>query len=143
MVHEWRGAAGAAAWQIGTPSLLAAAPLRRALRLFAEAGMAAVRAKSLALTGYLMELLEADGLLAEPFGYRIGTPREEWRRGGHVAVEHAEGARIARALKARGIVPDFRAPNVIRLAPVPLSNSFHEVWRVVRALREIVVSGEH
>ena len=143
MVHAWRGAAGAAAWQIGTPSLLAAAPLRGSLRVFADAGMAAVRAKSLALTGYLMELLEAAGLTGSRYGYAIGTPREPERRGGHVAVEHVEGARIARALKGRGIVPDFRPSNVIRLAPVPLYTSFHEVWRTVGALREIVEEGEH
>ena len=143
MAFDWAGGEGAGAWQIGTPSLLAAAPLRGALRVFAEAGIGALRERSLRLTGYLMGLLEAEGLLEEPFGYRIGTPREPARRGGHVAVEHAEGARIARALKARGIVPDFRAPNVIRLAPVPLYTSFHEVWRAVGALREIVAEGEH
>lgn len=139
----WAGAAGAGAWQIGTPSLLAAAPLRGALRLFAEAGIEAIRATSLALTGYLMDLLEADGLTEAPFGFRIGTPRRDEARGGHVAVEHPEGARIARALKARGIVPDFRAPNVIRLAPVPLYSSFHDVWRAARALRAIVEQGDH
>ncbi|MDP9364112.1 MAG: kynureninase [Chloroflexota bacterium] len=143
MAFDWAGGDGAGAWQIGTPSLLAAAPLRGALRHFAEAGIGALRERSLALTGYLMELMEAEGLLGDAFGYGIGTPWEEQRRGGHVAVEHPAGARIARALKARGIVPDFRAPNVIRLAPVPLYNTFHEVWRAVRALREIVERGEH
>jgi kynureninase len=143
MAVDWAGAAGAGAWQIGTPSLLAAAPLRGSLRLFAEAGIDALRAKSLAQTGYLIDLLEADGLTDPCFGYGIGTPREPERRGGHVAVEHAEGARIARALKARGIVPDFRPPNVVRLAPVPLYTSFHDLWRVGRALREIVERGDH
>ena len=143
MAFDWQGAEGAGAWQIGTPSLLAAAPLRGSLRLFAQAGLAALREKSLAQTTYLMELLETDGLLAPPFGYAIGTPRDPAQRGGHVAVEHPEAARIARALKVRGIVPDFRAPNVIRLAPVPLYTSFHDVWRSVRALRGIVERGEH
>lgn len=140
---DWRGAEGAGAWQIGTPPLLSAAPLRGALRLFAEAGPDALRAKSLALTGFLMDLLEATGLTAPPFSYAIGTPRPAARRGGHVAVEHAAGARVARALKARGIVPDFRAPNVVRLAPIPLYTSFHDVWRVVQALRDVVAGGEH
>ena len=143
MAFDWRSAEGAGAWQIGTPSLLASAPLRGSLRLFAEAGIGALRAKSLAQTGYLIDLLEMDGLLAPPFGYGIGTPREAARRGGHVAVEHPEGPRIARALKVRGVVPDFRAPNVIRLAPVPLYTSFHDVWQAVRALREVVAGGEH
>lgn len=143
MAVDWAGAPGAGAWQIGTPSPLAAAPLRSSLRLFAEAGIDALRAKSLAQTSYLIDLLEADGLTAPHFGYGIGTPRQPERRGGHVAVEHPEGARIARALKARGIVPDFRPPNVVRLAPVPLYTSFHELWRVRRALREIVERGDH
>ncbi len=143
MDFQWQGAAGAGAWQIGTPPLLAAAPLRGSLRLFAEAGLDALRAKSLALTDYLMELLESTELTAPPYDFRIGTPREPERRGDHVAVEHPEGARIARALKTRGFVPDFRAPNVLRLAPVPLYTTFHEVWRVVEALREIVERGEH
>ncbi len=143
MGFEWQGAEGAGAWQISTPPLLAAAPLRGSLRLFAEAGMDALRAKSLALTDFLMDLLEETGLTDAPYDYRIGTPPEPERRGGHVAVEHAEGVRIARALKARGFVPDFRAPNVVRLAPVPLYTTFHEVWRVVEALREIVERDEH
>ncbi|HEU5432588.1 MAG TPA: kynureninase [Thermomicrobiales bacterium] len=143
MALGWRGAEGAGAWQISTPSLLACAPLRGSLRLFADAGIEQVRATSLALTDYLLDLLVALGLTAEPFGYVIGTPREPERRGGHVAVEHPEAARIAQALKTRGIVPDFRPPNVVRLAPAPLSTSFHELWQTARALKEIVERGEH
>jgi kynureninase len=143
MALGWRGADGAGAWQISTPSLLASAPLRGSLRLFADAGIERVRAVSLALTGYLMDLLETKGLTAEPYGYAIGTPRAPERRGGHVAVEHPEAARIAQALKARGIVPDFRPPHIIRLAPAPLSTTFHELWRTAQALREIVERGEH
>ncbi len=143
MAFGWEGAAGAGAWQIGTPSLLAAAPLRGSLRLFAEAGLGALRAKSLAQTAYLIDLLEAGGLTAPPYGYAVGTPRQAERRGGHVAVEHPQGANVARALKARGIVPDFRPPDVVRLAPVPFSTRFHDLWRTARALREIVDRGEH
>jgi kynureninase len=60
-----------------------------------------------------------------------------------VALEHPDAVRICKALKARGVVPDFRAPNVIRLAPVPLYNSFSEVWQTVQMLKEIVEKGEH
>ena len=143
MAFAWEGAAAAGAWQIGTPSLLAAAPLRGSLRLFAEAGMGQVRAKSLAQTGYLLDLLEAMGLTAPPYGYAIGSPREAARRGGHVAIEHPAAANIARALKTRGIVPDFRPPNVVRLAPVPFSTRFHDLWLAVTALRAIIDQGEH
>jgi len=143
MLHAWQSAAGAGAWQISTPSLLATAPLRGSLRLFHEAGLDALRAKSLAQTDYLARLLEEIGLTEAPYHFAIGTPRQPERRGGHLAVEHEQAPRIARALKARGIIPDFRAPNVIRLAPVPLYTSFYELCRTVRALKEIIDRGEH
>jgi kynureninase len=143
MAHTFDPAPGAGAWQISTVQVLSSAPLHGSLLIFAEAGIEAVRAKSLALTRCLMELLEAAGLTAPPYNYAIGTPREDARRGGHVAVEHADGARIAKALKARGVVPDFRPPNVVRLAPVALYTSFADVWQVVQHLRAIVDGHEH
>ena len=99
-----------------------------------------MRDKSLALTSLLIEL--ADRHLA-PLGFEVGTPRERERRGGHVALEHAAAVRITRALKARRIVPDFRPPNVIRLAPVPLYTRYRDVGELVTALQSIVESGEH
>jgi kynureninase len=143
MVHAWEGAAGAGAWQISTPPLLATVPLRGSLRLFHEAGIEALRAKSLAQTGYLASVLEETGMTAPPYDFASGTPPEPERRGGHLAVERADAPRIAKALKARGIIPDFRAPNVIRLAPAPLYTTFHELWRTMQALREIIDRGEH
>ena len=140
MALELTAAPGAGGWQIGTPPVLGAVALRGALAIFEEAGIAAVRARSLELTGYLMFLV--DELLA-PLGYAVGTPREPARRGGHVALEHPEAVRIARALKARLIVPDFRPPNVIRLAPVALYNRFEELWRTAAALAAIVRRREH
>ena len=87
----------------------------------------------------------ADELLAgEPYGFVVGTPREHARRGGHVALEHQqEAVRIVKALRARGVVPDFRPPGVIRLAPMALYTSFTEVWHVVRHLREIMERREY
>lgn len=143
MKHEFEPAGSAGAWQIGTVSVLAAAPLIGSLAITNEAGIEAIREKSLNMTRYLMDLVETSGLTAEPYCYSIGTPAEDDRRGGHVAVEHVHGARIARALKARGVVPDFRPPNVVRLAPVPLYTSYADVWHAVRHLREIVDEGEH
>jgi kynureninase len=133
-------AANAGAWQIGTPPVLSAVALRAALGLFREVGIEAVRARSLDLTGYLIFLF--DRWLAR-LGFELGTPREPSRRGGHVALEHPEAVRIGRALKARRIVPDFRPPNTIRLAPVALYNSFEEVWRTAEALRQIVETREY
>jgi kynureninase len=137
MAIEFDPAADAGRMQLGTVHVLSAAPLEGALEMFAEAGIAAVREKSVALTEYLIAL--ADAALPEAAtGYRVGSPRDPARRGGHVGLEHARGVQIAAALRQRGVVPDFRRPNVIRLAPIPLYTSFHDVWRVVGHLREIV-----
>lgn len=143
MLNSWEGAPNAGAWQISTPPVLSTAPLAGSLRLFAEAGIERVREKSLAQTDYLMRLLEASGLTGSEYGYGIGTPREPARRGSHVAVEHAQGPRIARALKSRGVVPDFRPPNVVRLAPIALYTSYHDLWQVVQHLKAIIDSGEY
>ena len=88
-----------------------------ALDVYSGVDMAAVREKSLDLTAYLMYLIDTE---LTGYGFTIGNPREDAVRGGHVALEHPEAARINEALKAAGVVPDFRYPNVIRLAPVPL-----------------------
>jgi kynureninase len=143
MLHTWEGAPGAGAWQIGTPPILGAVALLGSLHIFAEAGIERVRAKSIAQTAYLIELLEGMGLTGERYGYRIGTPREAERRGGHVAVEHDAGPRIAKALKTRGVIPDFRPPDVVRLAPLPLYTSYHEIWQTTQHLAAIIGSGDY
>jgi kynureninase len=142
MALDFTPAPGAGRWQISSPSILNAAPLLGSLGIFEEAGMAAVREKSLRLTRFLMDM--ADALLAgEPFGFSIGTPREDARRGGHVALVHPEAMRIAEALRGRGVVPDFRPPDIVRVAPVALSNTFGELVTLVRHLREIVERREY
>lgn len=140
MEHDLLPAESAGAYQIGTPNILSLAPLLGSLELFAEAGIERVRQKSLGLTRYLMERVEErlDGM-----GFGIGTPREDHRRGGHVALEHEEAARICEALKASGVVPDFRAPNVIRLAPVALYASYHDVWQTVDTLGRVIEEKAH
>jgi len=124
MRHEFTPADTAGAWQVGTPPLLSVAPLEGALDVVDDAGIDALREKSLALTDLLVDLVDD---LEE---YTVGTPREHAHRGGHVAVEHEEAFRISRALKARGVVVDFRPPNVVRVCPSPLYTSFKEVWAV-------------
>ncbi len=142
MLHEFERAPAAGAWQISTITVLSAAPLIGSLQIMEEAGIDRLREKSLALTDYLVMLLEESGLTGNQYGYAIGTPRAHNRRGGHIAVEHAYAAAIARSLKLRGVVPDFRPPNVVRLAPVPLYTSFLDVWQTTQHLREIIESGE-
>lgn len=143
MTHHWEGAAHAGAWQISTVPLLASASLLGSLAMFEEAGIDAIRAKSLAQTDFLVRLMKECGLGEEPYGYRLGTPLEHSRRGGHLAIEHDAAAEIAQALIARKIIVDFRKPNVIRLAPIALYTSYEELWQTVQVLREIVETGEH
>lgn len=128
-------APSAGAYQIGTPHVLSLAPLLGSLELFAEAGIEQIREKSLAITQYFMDLIEHE---LAGMGFAIGNPRDDLRRGGHIALEHREAARICKSLKEKGIIPDFRAPNIIRLAPVALYTTYEEVWNVVRALKAIM-----
>lgn len=117
---------GADGWQISNPPILALAPLRASLALFDEAGMDSLRAKSAALTGYLLYLLDR-----LPAGrVEVVTPREPSRRGCQLSILVRDQPRpLLDALERAGVVCDFREPNVIRVAPVPLYNTFEEVWR--------------
>ena len=132
---EFTPADDAGAWQIGTIPVLSAAPLFGSVELVREAGIEAIREKSLGLTSYLIH--QVDERLADR-GVSVGAPREPDRRGGHVALEHEEAMRISEALRDRGIVVDFRPPNVIRVAPAPLYVGFEDVYAVVDAICEIV-----
>lgn len=132
----------AAAWQIGTTTMLSTAPLEGAIRMINEAGIGNIRKKSTKITAYLMYLVD-DMLSHPPYNFSIGTPREPKRRGGHVGVVHEDAWRVNEALKARGVVPDFRPPDIIRLAPVPLYVSYHDVWEVAQHLKAVIDNEEH
>lgn len=135
MDYEFTKAEGAGAFQIGTPHILSAAPLLGSLQMFQEAGLKRIREKSLQSTRYLMDLIDHE--LSE-YLFTVANPMEDMRRGGHVSLEHPEAARICKALKEEGVVPDFRSPNVIRLAPVALYTSYVEIWESVQILKKIM-----
>ncbi len=135
MSPKFDAAMGASGLQIGTPNILSMAPLQGALEVIAGAGIAALRAKSLALTDYLMMLV--DTYLAE-FGVSVATPRSPEQRGGHVALRHPEAARICRALRDARVTPDFRPPDIIRLAPIALYNSYADCLTAIEKLQEIL-----
>jgi kynureninase len=131
---------GAEGWQISNPPILSLAPLAASLDLFAAAGQKRLRRKSERLTGYLEWLLRTElGTRA-----RLLTPKDPERRGCHLAVQFAPPPRDARAfaarLRAAGVVADWRRPNVLRLAPVPLYNRYRDVYAAVRALRRTLDS---
>jgi kynureninase len=142
METKFDPAKDASAWQIGTTTMLSTAPLEGAIRMTNEAGIENIREKSLRITDYLMYVVD-ETLSDPPYNFSIGTPREPERRGGHVGVEHEDAWRVCEALKARGVIPDFRPPNVIRLAPVPLYISYRDVWKVTRHLKAVIDNGEH
>ncbi|WP_277555659.1 kynureninase [Halobaculum limi] len=139
MRHTYEPAASAGAWQIGTVPMLSSAPIEGATELVRDAGIDAVREKSLALTDYLIDLV--DEYLGDDFS--VGTPRDHGRRGGHVAVEHPEAYRVSEALRDRDVVVDFRPPNVVRICPAPMYTRFEDVWQVVETMRDIVETDAH
>ncbi|MEV4702257.1 kynureninase [Actinoplanes sp. NPDC049316] len=127
-------APGARALLSGTPPILAMVPLHANLDLLAEAGIEAVRAKSLLLTGYVLDL--ADRWLA-PLGVTVAGPRDPGRRGGHVTLRRPGFQQLLEPLWDRGVIPDYRRPDGLRIGPAPLSTSFAEVHRGLEALREL------
>jgi len=121
-------------WQISNPPIFSMAPLRASLAIFDEAGgMEALRTKSLKLTGYL------EFLLSEPDARNLFviTPNERAARGCQLSILVQENPKeLFGKLEAAGVKCDFREPNVIRAAPTPLYNAFHEVWRFAKILSE-------
>lgn len=131
MGPEYRPAQGIRKFISGTPPVLAMQPLRDMLELIAEAGLAAVRQKSVALTEHAIAL--ADEVLA-PLGARLASPRDSAERGGHITVDHASFAEVTAALWKGGVIPDFRPPDGIRIGLSPLSTSFAELERGIEAI---------
>ncbi|WP_438297367.1 kynureninase [Sporosarcina sp. FA15] len=134
MDHTMDPALDVAAYQIGTPHVLSLAPVIGTLELFEEVGIKKVREKSLQLTDYMLALIQQE---LSDHDFTIGNPVDA-SRGGHILLEHVEAARICKALKEDGVIPDFRAPNGVRLAPVALYNSFEDVWHTVQKLKRIM-----
>ncbi|GAA1876117.1 kynureninase [Myceligenerans crystallogenes] len=124
MGPAYEPAAGIRRFISGTPPVVGMLPMRDMLELIDEAGMAAVRAKSVALTEFVVEA--ADEHLV-PLGVRVASPRDAAVRGGHVMLEHPAFREVTARLWQRGVVPDFRPPAGMRLGLSPLSTSFTEV----------------
>ncbi len=135
MEPEFRAAAGAAGWQISNPPILSAAPLIASLAIFREARLERLREKSVALTGFLEYLIER----MRPDA-RVVTPPDLEARGCQLSVrisgDAARGQRVFSRLGERGVVCDWRDPDVMRIAPVPLYNRFEDVFRFAEHLAE-------
>jgi kynureninase len=132
---------GIARFLAGTPPILDLAAVEVGAELVAEAGIDVLRAKSVALTEFLVRLF--DERLA-PLGFELGSPRDPEARGGHVSVRHADAWRLCRALIERtDVVPDFRRPDSIRFGLPPLYTRFVDAWELVDRLGRLVESGEY
>ena len=136
MDPEFSPTPGADGWQLSNPPILGLAPLRASLDQFARAGMPALRTKSEALTGYLEALIREH--LSDVL--QIVTPREPARRGCQLSLRVVGGREHGRALfahlAARGVLGDWREPDVIRISPAPLYNTHADVLRFARSVQD-------
>lgn len=135
MRQEFDVLRGAEGWQLSNPPILSMAAIRASLDVFMKAGMENLRRKSLLLTGYMEELLDG---LNDP-RIKIITPREPEQRGCQLSIQVLDANKsLHTRLTDNGVISDWREPDVIRVAPVPLYNSFKDVYLFVERLREIL-----
>lgn len=135
-----RHARGIEGFLCGTPPILGMAALEAALDLWLKVDLDAVRAKSMLLGDLLIRLVDER---CAGLGLELASPREAARRGSQVALRHAEGYGVARALIDRGVIGDFRAPDLVRLGLAPLYLRHVDVWDAVEALREVLTTDAH
>ena len=134
---EYHPATGLRHFLTGTMPVVSLALIEPGVDLLLEAGMEALRAKSVAQTEYLIDLWQA---VLAPLGFTLNSPRDAARRGSHVSLGHAEGMRIDLALiNDLQVLPDFRSPDNIRLGIAPIYTSFVDIHSAVMRLRQIVV----
>jgi kynureninase len=135
MAAGYEPAPGIRGFLSGTPAIFGMIAMRGTLDLIEEAGMSALREKSRKLTAYALEL--HDAWLA-PAGVQLATPREAEQRGSHITVDHPDFRQMTAELWDQDVIPDFRAPQGIRIGLSPLSTSFTEVYRGVAAIRDLL-----
>jgi kynureninase len=141
MERPYDPAPGITRFLAGTPPILVLAAVEQGARLSAEAGIAAIREKSIALTELLIAL--HDEWLTE-LGFTLGSPRDPSRRGSHVSLTHPDAWPICRALIERAnVVPDFRGPDSVRLGVAPLYTRYVDVYDALARLRDLVANGVH
>ena len=125
------------AFLTGTPNIIGTVAVEEGARLLGDAGITHLRAKGIELTNYLIAL--ADEWLT-PLGFAVASPRDAARRGAHVSLQHEDAWQISQALIRADVVGDYRAPERVRLGPVPICTSFTEVRDAMERLREITAT---
>ena len=135
---DYRPAEGIRQYLCSTPSILALAALEESVDLLLQADLAQLRAKSQALTEAFITLVEAR---CAGLGLSLATPRDPARRGSQVSFAHEQGYAVMQALIARGVVGDFRAPDLIRFGFSPLYIRHVDVWDAAETLRDVLVTG--
>lgn len=129
-------AAGMNRFLVSSPPVLSMLAMEASVDVLIRAGMDRLRRKSAAQTDYLIAM--SDHFLA-PLGFTLGSPRAAAQRGSHVSLRHAEGYRINRALiEGLNLIPDFRAPDNLRLGIAPIYTSYVEIWEAVQRIRRAV-----
>jgi kynureninase len=134
MAPGYEPAPGIRAFLSGTPPVLGLVSVDEGVRLVAEAGIDAIRAKGIELTSFAVAL-------ADERGIAVASPRDPSRRGAHVALSHPRARELCAALIERGVIVDFRAPDVIRFGFAPLTTRFVDVWHGVETLRAVLGGG--
>jgi kynureninase len=134
---EYRPAAGAARLRVGTPPILSMAALDAALDVWDGVDLADVRSKSLALTDLFVQACEA---LLAPFGVEVVVPREHARRGSQVCLRHPDAYPVMQVLVERGVVGDFREPDLMRFGFTPLTLRHTDVLDAVDVLADVLAS---
>jgi kynureninase len=133
---DYQPASGVQRFLAGTAPMLSTLAMEEALTPLLDAGMDALRAKSILMTDYASFL--TDHLLA-PLGFSLGSPQDSAKRGSHISIRHEEGYRINRAMiEEMNVIPDFRAPDNIRLGFAPLYISFTDIWEGFDRIRKVV-----
>jgi kynureninase len=134
----YQPAPGVARHCCGTPSLLSFAALDGALDVFDHIDLAQLRRKSLELSALFIATVESGGALA---GLDLASPRDAARRGSHLVFAHPAGYEVMQSLIARGVIGDFRAPDLLRFGFAPLYIRYADVWDAAMRLRAVLESG--
>ncbi len=152
-IHGWFGQAdpfdfglayapapGMARFTVGTPPVLSLLAMEPGVELLRDAGIGTVRDVSVALTEYLIALVDAR---LAPHGVEVVSPRDPERRGSHVTIAHPDAYRLTKAMIDAGVIPDYREGSGIRLGVAPLYVGFEDLWRAVERTEALLARGDH